>query len=121
MTSSFSCIYDVLLLLRPLVLDLLYFMSSDESDSINDDYEDDGYDSRSSGICAFPSSFEYSIGWVSGVGSGVFVTMVVDSKCDVVTFVVFFPIGGYSKDSRLVEMVWRSNSCFFLQNLKSVL
>ena len=82
---------------RPLLLYLLYFLSSDELDSLDDDSEDDGSDSRSSGTCAFPLRFYEYVSPVSGLGYVMFVPIVVESKCDVVTFIVFVTIGVDSK------------------------
>ena len=62
-----------------LFLDLLQLLSSDESDLINDESDNDGYDSGSASTCAFPFFFDNSVrcvdnsvGCVSGVGSGIF-------------------------------------------------
>ena len=43
-------------------------------------------------LSSFSLNFDHSIGSVSGLGSGVFVPTGVESKCDVLTFVVFVPI-----------------------------
>ena len=61
-------------------------------------------------MCAFPLRFDEYVGCVSGLGAGVFVPIEVESKCDVVTFIVFVTIGVDSKGSRLIEMFWRSNT-----------
>ena len=97
-------------LLRPLLLDFIYLMSSDESYLLDDESEYDGYNSRSSGTCPFPFHFDDSIGCVSGVGFGIFSQTGVESNCDIVTFVLFVPIGVKSKGGQLIEMFWRSNS-----------
>ena len=78
--------------MHPLLLDLLYLLSLDESDLPNDESDDDGSDSGSSGMCAFSFRFDNSFGRVSGVGSGVFVPIGVESKCDVFMSFVFVPI-----------------------------
>ena len=83
--------------MRTLLLDLLYSLSSTESDSLNDDSDNDGSDSGSSGTCAFPLHFDESVGCVSDLGFGVFVPMGVELKCDVFTFVVFVPYESISK------------------------
>ena len=57
-----------------------------------------------------PVRFEDFIGCVSGVMSGFFVPIGVESNCNVVTFVMFAPIGVDLKVSRLVKMFWISNS-----------
>ena len=62
-----------------LLVDFLQLLSSDKSDSLNDESDDDGSDSGSAGTCTFPFRFDdslgrvyNSVGRVSGVGSGVF-------------------------------------------------
>ena len=56
--------------------------------------------------------FDKSVGRVIGLGSSIFFSIRVDSKCDGVTFIVFMPIGVESKGGQLIEMFWRSNSSF---------
>ena len=68
-----------------LLLDFIYFLSSDESDLLDDESDNDGSDSGSSGTCALPFHFYGSIGRVSCVGSVFFVPVGVESNCDVVT------------------------------------
>ena len=63
----------LLFLSRLLLLDLLYFLSSEESDLLDDESGDDGYVSWSSGTCAFSLRFDEFVGRVSGLGSGIFV------------------------------------------------
>ena len=46
----FQCFF---FLLRPLLLNFLYFLPLDESDPLNDESDDDGSNSGSSGTCAF--------------------------------------------------------------------
>ena len=58
------CFRRFFFLSRFLILDFLYLLSVDESDSLDDGYDGDGYDSRSAGTCAFPFRFEYSVGCV---------------------------------------------------------
>ena len=61
---------------RLLILYLLYFLSSEESDSLNDESENVRSDSGSSGtysFTAFSLRFDDSVGRVSGLGSGIFV------------------------------------------------
>ena len=62
-----------------LLLDLLQLLSSNESDLIDDESDDGGSYSGSASTCAFPSRFDNpighvdnSVGSVRGVGSGVF-------------------------------------------------
>ena len=60
-------------------------MSSDESGLLNDESNDDGSDSGSSGtyyFCAFLCVLMNSVARVSGFGSGVFSPTGVNSKCD---------------------------------------
>ena len=67
----------IFFLLRLLLFDLMYLMSSDESDLIDDDSDFDGSDSGSSGryyFCTFSFCFEDSVGSVGSLGSGVFCT-----------------------------------------------
>ena len=90
--SCILCFRIFFFLLRHLLFDLLYFLSSDELYLLVYESENYGSDSGSSGTCNFPFCFEDSVGRVSGVGSGFFVPMLVESKCVVVTFVVFVPI-----------------------------
>ena len=50
--------------------------------------------------------FDDFISCVCGVGSGMFVPIVIDSNCDVVLLVVFVPIGFESKGGHLIELFW---------------
>ena len=70
--SYFIHFWCFFLLSRPLLLDLLYLMSSEESDYLNDESDDGGSESGSSGTCAFPFCFYNYVGHVGGVGSGIF-------------------------------------------------
>ena len=76
-----------------MLLDLLYLLSSDGSDSLDDESENDGSDSGSSGKCSFPFCFGDSVGRVSGMGYGFSLSIGVESNCEVVTFVMFVPTG----------------------------
>ena len=94
-----------------LLIYFLQFMLSDESDSLDDESDNNGSDSGFAGMCYFPFCFEDyvgsvgdSIGRVCGVGSGIFVPIVIESNCDVVPFVVFVPIVVESKIVRLIEI-----------------
>ena len=93
-----------------MLLYLLYLISSDECNSLDDVFENDGSDSGSSGKCDFPLRFYEYVGIVNGLGSDGFVPIVVDSKCDIVTFAVFVPTGVESKSGQLIKIFWRSNS-----------
>ena len=95
---------------HPLLLCFLYLLSSDKSDSLDYKYDDDGYDSESSGTCVFPLYFDEYVGHVSDLESGGFVPIGVNSKYDIVTFVVFVPIGVKSKGGPFIKIFWRSNS-----------
>ena len=73
-------------------------LSSDKSDSLDGESDDDGYYSRSAGTRAFPFCFEESVcrddnsvGRVYCVGSGFFVPTGIRSIGDVVPLVVFVP------------------------------
>ena len=63
-----------LFLSRFLILDLLYFLSSEKSDLLNDEYDNDGSDSGSYGMGYFTLHFDDSVGRDSVLGSGVFFT-----------------------------------------------
>ena len=83
-----------------LLFALLYFLSSDELDFLNDESDNDGYESGSSGsysFHAFSLRFDNSFGSFSGLRSEVFVPTGVDPKCDIFAFDVFLPTGGKSK------------------------
>ena len=83
----------------------LYFLSSDKSNSLDDDSDKLGSDSVSSVtyyFCAFSLHFYKSI--VSVLGS-----------------IVFAPTGVESKVFRLLALFWRSNARFPLQVSKPVL
>ena len=71
-----------------LLLDFLYLLSSDESYSLDDESDDDGCDSGSSGTYYFPLHYENSVGRVSVLGYSFFVPTGVETKCDVFEFVV---------------------------------
>ena len=75
----------IFILLCFFLLGLLFLLSFDESDSLNDEPEDYGSDSVSVGTCAFPFRFEESVvcvedydDRVGGVGYGVFVPTVIE-------------------------------------------
>ena len=105
--SPVSCVSnDFFILLHPLLLDLLYFLSSYESDLLDDESDDNGSDSGSSGACPFPFRFDDSVGRFSGVGFVFFVPIGVKSNCEVVTFVMFVPLGVECKYGQLIEMFW---------------
>ena len=59
--------------------------------------------------------FDYSVGRVSGLGSGFFVPTGVESKCDIFGFFVFVTIGVKYKGGQLIEMFWHSNLLLSLQ------
>ena len=82
---------------RPFILDLLYLLSSDKSDLIDDESDDYGSYSGSYGTCNFPFRFYDYFGRASGVGSGLCVPIVFESNCDIVILVVFVQIGVESK------------------------
>ena len=95
-----------------LLLDFLYFLSSDKSYSLDDESAYDGSDSGSSGTYYFPTfalRFDDFVGCVSGLGYGIFVPTGVKSKCGILDFGLFVPKGVKSKGSQLIEMFWCSN------------
>ena len=101
-----------------MIFDLLYLLSPDESEFLDNEFDDDVSDSGSSvtySFCVFYLHFVDSIGSISVYGSGVFAPTGVESKCDIFAFDVFVPIRVESKGSRTIEMFWRSNSLFPLQ------
>ena len=74
----------------------MYLLSSNESDSLNDESDDDGSDSGSSSQCYFPDfylCFDNHVGYVSVLGSGILVPTGVKSKCGIFVFVVFVSKG----------------------------
>ena len=84
--SDKSCFVHLrlsLFLLRFLLLNLLYLLSLGESYLLYDESENDESKSGSSGICSFSLRFDNFVDLVSGLGSGVFVSTGVGSKCDV--------------------------------------
>ena len=90
----------IFLLLCHLLFDLLYLLSSDESDYLDDESDDDGSDSGSSSTYSFHDfslRFDDYVGSISGLGSDVYVPTGVKFKCDIFTFVVFVSIGVRSK------------------------
>ena len=89
-----------------LLLDFLYLLSSDESDSLDDESDNDASDFLYVGMCTFPFCFEDSVGPICGVGYDVFFPIGNDSNCDIFSLVVFIPIVVYSKGSRLIEIFW---------------
>ena len=91
-------------------LDFLYSLSSDKSDSLDDEPDDNGSDSGSSCTCSFPLYFDDYVGRVSGLGYGGFIPTVVNSKCDIFDFVVFVPIGVNSKVFFLKFLFFTPNS-----------
>ena len=102
-------------LLRLQILDFLYFLSSENSDSLNDEYDNDRSDSGSSrkySYTAFSLRFEDSVGYVSGLGSDIFVPTGDESKCDIFAFVVFVPIGFESKGGQLIKCFGAQISCY---------
>ena len=74
---------------------------------LEDEYDDDGSDSGSAVVCAFPFRFDDSVGYVDdsvscvddsvcqvcGVGYGIFVPIGIESIGDFFLFVIFVPIG----------------------------
>ena len=102
----------------------MQLLSSDKLDSLYDESDGDGSDSRSAGTCAFPFRFEDSVGRVDdsigcfgnsfgrvcGMGSVFFVLIVIYSIGEVVPLVVFVPIGVDSKGGRFIEIFWRPKS-----------
>ena len=82
-----------------LLLDFLYLLSSYESDLLDGESDDDGYNSGSSDTYSFPDFLRFgdSVGRVSGLGYRVFVPTGVYSKCVIFAFFWFLPIVVESK------------------------
>ena len=92
-------------------------LSLEKQDSLDDEYKDDGSDSRYTGLRHFTFHFPDSVGCVDdsvdrvrGVDYGVFVPIEIESNCDVFLLVVFISIGVESKGGRLIELFWRPKS-----------
>ena len=85
-------------------------LSFDESVFFDNESDDDGYGSSSSGTCAFPFFSGNSVGRDSGVGSVVFVPTGIDSIGDVVLLVVYVPIGVEFIFGQLIGSFWRPKS-----------
>ena len=84
----------LLYLPRWLLFDFLYFLSSGELDSLDDESEELGSDSRSSGTYSFhtfSSHFDDSVSSVNVFGSDVFPPTVVESKGGIFASDVFVP------------------------------
>ena len=96
----------------------MYFLSSDESECLDDESDDNGSESRSSGMHyfhAFYLHFDNFVGSISGLGSDVSVPTGVKSKGDIFAFDVFIPTGDDYKGGRLIKMFWLSNSLLYFQ------
>ena len=74
---------------------------------LEDDYDGDVSESWSYGTCSFSLYLDLSVGCVSDWS---FSPIGVQSKYDVVIFLMFVPIGFESIGGQLIEMFWRSNS-----------
>ena len=101
-----------------LTFDFLYLLSSDESDSLNDESDELSSDSVSSGMyyfCDFPLRFDDSNGSVSVLGYVAFAITRFNTKGNIFLFDVFVTTGVESKVGRLIKMSWRSNSLFSFQ------
>ena len=92
-------------------------VSFNELAFIDDESNDDGSGSRSTGTCNFPfcygkpvGSVGETVGRVCGVGSGVLVPTGIELIGDVFPLVVFIPRGVEFKGGQLVELFWRSKS-----------
>ena len=67
----------------------MHLLLSEELYSIVDEYDYDGSDSGSSGMCSFLLYFDYFVVHVNALGSVIFVPIGVESKCVSFVFVVF--------------------------------
>ena len=90
LTIPVSCVSDAFSFYRIVFfLIFLYLLSSYKSDSLHDEYDDDGSDSVSPGTYSFEKNLcvlTNSVGSVSGLGAGIFVPTGVESKCDIFCF-----------------------------------
>ena len=85
--------------------------SVSKSYSFDDESEDNGSESGSTGTCTFPFRFEdyvgrveNSVGRVRGMVSGVLFTIGIKSIGDIVLLIMLVPIGVESKGGQLVEI-----------------
>ena len=90
LTSPVCAFMTIFYVLRLFLLYLIYFMSLDNIYFLDDESNDYGSDSVSTGTCAFTLNFDNYVGRVSGVGSGVFVPIVVEYNCDTITFLCLY-------------------------------
>ena len=93
----------------------MYLLSLDESYFLDNETDNDGSESESSGTCSFPAfslTFEDFVGRVSVLWSVIFVPTGEDSKCDVFEFFVFVAIVVKQKGGLLLETIWLSNYFF---------
>ena len=118
--SCFFCFQLLFLVSHFIIIYLLSFISFDKSDFIDYESDDDGSESGSAGMCAFPFRFDeyvgrvvdsvglvdYSVGRVCGVGSGIFVQKGIESIGDIFLLVVSLPKGVDSKVSQLIDIFW---------------
>ena len=107
-----------------LLLNVLQFLSMEKSDSLDDESVKGGSYSGSAGTCAFFCFFEEfvdcaddsvdpvedSVGRDCGVGSEIFVLIVIESISEVIPLIVFVTIGVDSKGGQLIEIFWRPKS-----------
>ena len=101
-----------------MIFDLLYLLSLDESYSFDDEYDELGSESGSSGTYSFYNfslHFDDSVGSVSVLGSDVSAPTGVDPKGDIFASDISVPTSVESKGGQLLEMFWRSNSLFSFQ------
>ena len=85
-------------------------MSFDKLYFFDDECDNDGSGSSSPGTFDFPFSSGKSVGSVSGICSGNFVPIEIESVGDFFQLVVFVPRGVDSKGSQLIESFWRPKS-----------
>ena len=108
LTSPVSCILNAFFLSHRLLFYLLYFLSSDESDSLDDESDKLGSDSGSYGTYSFRTfslHFYNSVGSVSVLGSDVFAPTGFDYKGDIFASNIFLPTGVDPKGCRFLENV----------------
>ena len=99
----FHVLLTLFLLIASLSFRLSVFLSLEKSDFLDDESDDDGSDSGSFSKCSFRMPYDDSVGCVCGFCSEVFLPTGIESKCDVLGFLVFVPIGVESKGGQLIE------------------
>ena len=115
-------VFALLIIFPLLCLLLLYFLSLNKSYSLNNESDELGSDSGSSGtyyFCAFSLIFDEFV--VSVLGSDVFSPIGFVSKDGIFLSKTFVPKRVKSKGGQILALFWLSNYLFSFQISKSVL